>query len=232
MTSTRTNPNQIEAIVFDIGRVIVKLDPVRAFAHIAKMTAARNGRKLRSPRTPQNSDLKNRALGRELYQAIQRDPMWSDWQEGRVTPVQWYRNVCAHFSVKASFTDFCGAWNSTIVSEPDLLVPATLFARLHTRYRLVLLSNTDPLHVEHMRSNFRFLRYFDAGIFSCEVGASKPSSRIFRAAIKVARTPPRRILFIDDIKEFAWAARRIGLQAIQFHNRFQLERELRARGLL
>src|SRR5690348_13811524 len=105
MTSTARSNTEIEAIIFDIGRVIVKLDPVRAFAHIAKMTAARDGRKLRSRCTPQNSDGENGALGRELYQAIQRDPMWSDWQEGRVTPMEWYQTVCARFSVKASFTD-------------------------------------------------------------------------------------------------------------------------------
>ncbi|HET9399776.1 MAG TPA: HAD family hydrolase [Candidatus Acidoferrales bacterium] len=232
MTSTRHNPNQIEAIVFDIGRVIVKLDPIRALAHIAKMTAGRNGRAPKSAVNPEKDREKNKALGRELYHAIQRDPMWVDWQEGRVTPAEWHRKLCKRFNVKASFADFRGAWNSTIVSEPELLLPPRLFAQLHSRYRLVLLSNTDPLHVEHMRSNFRFLRHFDAAVFSCEIGASKPSSRIFRAAVRAAETSPKQILFIDDIREYAWAARRNGLQAIQFRNRFQLERELKQRALL
>lgn len=232
MTSTHRSTHEIEAVVFDIGRVIVKLDPIRAFAHIASLKASRNRRSTKSVVNPGNDRGKNKAIGRELYQAIQRDPMWIDWQEGRITPAAWHRNLCKRFGINASFEDFRCAWNSIIAPEPELLLPATLFARLRTRCRLLLLSNTDPLHVEHMRSNFRFIRHFDAGIFSCELGASKPSSRIFRAAIQAAGISPRRILFIDDVKEYACAARRNGLQAIQFRNRPQLERELRHRALL
>lgn len=232
MRARKTANRQIEAIVFDIGRVIVKLDPMRAFAHIARMSGARNGNARKSSTDRQNTVQSSLAAGRDLYLAIQRDPLWNDWQEGRVAPSNWYRNLCKRFNVKASYKDFREAWNSTIVSEPDLLLPASLFARLRARHRLVLLSNTDPLHVQHMQANFEFMRHFDEGVYSCEVGASKPSRAIFRAAIRAARTTPDRILFIDDIKDYISAARGIGLNAVHFRNRPQLLRELRRRKIL
>ena len=172
------------------------------------------------------------SAGRELYAAIQRDPLWLDWQEGRLTPAEWHKNLCRRFSVKADFEQFSFAWNSIIVPEPDLMLPISLLRHLHARYRLVLLSNTDPLHVAHMEQNFAFAQHFDAAVFSCAVGASKPSREIFRAAIRAAKAPPARILFVDDVREYTVAARRLGMQAVQFRNRGQFQRELSRRNLI
>jgi HAD superfamily hydrolase (TIGR01509 family) len=169
------------------------------------------------------------SAGRELYAAIQRDPLWLEWQEGRLTPAEWHRNVCRRFGAKATFEQFSQAWNSIIVPEPHLMLPIALFRQLHQRYRLVLLSNTDPLHVAHMEHNFAFRRHFDAAIYSCAVGASKPSREIFRAAIRAAAAPPARILFVDDVREYTVAARRLGMQAVHFRNRAQFLNEIRNR---
>jgi len=190
---------------------------------MARRAASRN-----DADTPRGSE----SAGRELYAAIQRDPLWLDWQEGRVTPSEWHKNLCRRFGVNANFEQFSLAWNSIIVSEPDLMLPISLFRQLHRRYRLVLLSNTDPLHVAHMQHNFAFTRHFDAAAYSCAVGASKPSREIFRAAIHAAKAPPARILFVDDVREYTVAARRLGMNAIQFRNRGQFQRELRRRNLL
>jgi len=217
--------SSVDTIVFDIGRVIVKLDPLRAFTHISGMRR-KSGAKTGSSSSDHTS------AGRELYVAIQRDPLWIDWQEGRVTPQEWHRNLCRRFGVKAGYDEFRRAWNSTIVPEPNLMLPLRLFADLHSRFRLVLLSNTDPLHVEHMLSSFTFMRHFDAGVYSCEVGASKPSHAIFRASIRASKSRPTRILFIDDVREYTVAARRLGMQSIQFRNRLQLEHDFRALGLI
>jgi HAD superfamily hydrolase (TIGR01509 family) len=83
-----------------------------------------------------------------------------------------------------------------------------------------------------MESNFKFLRYFPKRIYSCDVRASKPSVKIFRAAIRAAGVPAGRILFIDDIRQYVLAARRIGLNALQFRSRRRLEADLQRLRLL
>lgn len=215
MPRRRPRKPEIQAIIFDIGRVIVKLDPRRAIATIGAS----------SPNIPKESPEK-------IWTAIQEDSLWIDWQEGRVTPREWYRHLTARFHAPMSFEDFRAAWNSVILPEPDLLLPDSLFARLSGRCRLVLLSNTDPLHVKHLESDFRFLRHFPARIYSCRAGSSKPSPAIFRTAIRAAGVPPSRTLFIDDIRPFVLAARRMGLDAVQFRSRLQIEAALRLRHLL
>jgi putative hydrolase of the HAD superfamily len=156
--------------------------------------------------------------------------LWPGWQEGRVTPQEWYKNLVARFGVPISFDEFCEVWNS--VMSPKLILPERLFKQLSKKCRLVLLSNTDPIHVACMESTFSFVRYFPKRIYSCGVGASKPSVKIFLAAIRAAGVLPDRILFIDDIRQYVVAARRVGLQALQFRSRHQLEAALRQRRLL
>lgn len=201
--------SELNAIIFDIGRVIIDLDPSRAIATIgAASTLAPD----------------------KLWQSVQKDPLWDGWQEGRVTPREWYENLIARFHTPISFGEFRNAWNSVLV--PKLLLPQQLFKQLAKKCRLVLLSNTDPIHVRYMESKFSFPRYFPKRIYSCDVGASKPSAKIFHAAITAAGVPPSRILYIDDIPEYVLAARRIGLEAIQFRSRRRLEAALRALDLL
>jgi HAD superfamily hydrolase (TIGR01509 family) len=204
----RTKPS-IDAIIFDIGRVIVRLDPGRAIAAIGASASLAPDK---------------------LWAAVQEDPLWNGWQEGRVAPYEWYENLIKRFHMSITFDEFCDAWNSVI--SPNLILPERLFRQLSKVCRLVLLSNTDPIHVAHLESKFGFVRYFPERIYSCDVGASKPSPTIFRAAIKAADAPAIRALFIDDIRQYVLAARRCGLQAMQFRSRPQLEAALRQRHLL
>lgn len=210
---------RIEAIIFDIGRVIVALDPARALSAFqgasAGAGAAGAGEKL---------------SGERIWAAIQLDLLWKGFQEGRVSPQEWYLNLTRRFGVRVSFEEFVAAWNSVIRPEP--LLPDLLFERLSRRCRLVLLSNTDPIHVAHMEANFSFMRYFPARIYSCEVRATKPSPVIYRAALRAADAPASRVMFVDDVREYVLAARRMGLDGVQFHTRALLESALRVRRLL
>lgn len=156
--------------------------------------------------------------------------MWHDWQEGRATAREWHANVCKRFGLNVGFEDFCRAWNSVMLPEP--ILPDRLFERLAQRAKLVLLSNTDEIHVAHMESAFTFPRYFDARIYSNQVHASKPGRAIFRAALRAAGTKPRETLFIDDVKKYVLAAQKMGMDGIVFRNRRQLEGELRKRKLI
>jgi glucose-1-phosphatase len=220
----------IEAIIFDIGRVIVRLEPRRALAILTQSDGASAKSTSQSDSTSGMTAGDAAATADKMWAAVQADPMWHDWQEGRVTAEQWHENICRRFGLQVSFEDFCRAWNNVIA--PDLILPERLFRQLAKRVRLVLLSNTDVIHVEHMESALTFTRHFHAKIYSCEVGASKPGRAIFQSALKAVGTPAASSLFIDDVQAYVLAARRYGLQAIQFRNRPQLEAELRRRKLL
>ncbi len=199
----------IQALVFDIGRVIVRVNVKRALATLGTDAGL-------SPE--------------QVWEAIQTDPRWQDWQEGRVQPQEWHEHLARRFRFGLTFEQFCGAWNSAL--DPETILEEGLFRRLAQRHRLVLLSNTDPIHVAHMEAHFTFVRHFAGRVYSCRVGTSKPAAAIYRKAIEQAAASPERTLYVDDVQEYVEAARRVGLQAVLFQGPGQLLIDLRERRIL
>ena len=197
----------LRAVIFDIGRVLVRLDVASAVALLS------DGLSL-SPE--------------ELWSAIQTDPRWQDWQEGRIAPHDWHLHITKRLGSKLNFSEFCDAWNRTL--DPQPLQARDLFAGLAKSKRLALVSNTDPIHVAHLEANYDFFEFFPTAvrIYSCSFNASKPSPVIFQAALKAVRVKAQEAVFIDDILEYVEAARSLGLEGIHYRNPSQLRHDLRA----
>jgi len=197
----------LRAAIFDIGRVLVKLDIPRAIEGLSQGLSL-------SPA--------------EVWSAIEKDPRWHDWQEGRISPHDWYLHVTKRLGSPLKFSEFQEAWNRTL--DPVPLQSDDLFQSLSKELKLALLSNTDPIHVAHLESTFSFFRFFPvpARIYSCSIRSRKPSPVIFQAALKALKTPATQTVFIDDIPEFVQAARSLGLHGIQYLDPAQLRADLSA----
>ena len=68
-------------------------------------------------------------------------------------------------------------------------------------------------------------------VLSFEVRALKPGPEIFRVAIGRAGCRPEECFYTDDTAAHVDAARALGIDAVRFVDRDQLERELTARGI-
>jgi glucose-1-phosphatase len=199
---------KIRAIIFDIGRVLVRIDLGRAMNGLAEAMSM-------SPE--------------EVWSALEKHPTWPDWQEGRMTPRDFRLSVNKRFGTSLTFEQFTEIWNRVI--DPKPIVDGTLLAPLAKRYRLCLLSNTDPIHVAHLEATFEPMRYFPRRIYSCAVGVSKPNPLIYRSALEACQVAAKDALYIDDIPSYAEAARNLGLAAIVFKSPEQLSSDLQALGI-
>jgi len=219
----RLNPRDGErnappkGVIFDIGRVIVGLNLNRAFAQIA--AGIRDNRSSAQRLSPE-----------DVWKLVREDERWQDCQEGRLSPQEWHEHLLRRLKLSLTFAQFRDSWN--LVLDPETILGDDLFARLSARCRLALLSNTDPIHVQALEQLFTFNRHFPVRIYSCSVGASKPSAIIYQAALAQLGLPASEVLYIDDIEGFVHAARALGMDAIQFETRASLEDHLRRRGLL
>lgn len=204
-----TNP-AIRAIIFDIGRVLVRIDIRRAQLGLTQGLSL-------SPE--------------ELWSAIERDPRWSDWQEGRMTARDWHLNLSQRLGISLNFEQFSQVWNSAL--DPTPIHPDSLFERLSKSHRLGLLSNTDPIHVTHLESTYSFFRYFPKPVrtYSCSVGASKPDPLIFQKALRACKVEAEQAVYIDDIPAYVDAARSLGFSGIHFRSPEQLHQDLGALGI-
>lgn len=148
---------------------------------------------------------------------------------GQVPPEQFVEQLCGILGLEMEYGRFCEIWSSIFL--PDTLIPESLLAGLRSRYRLLLLSNTNAIHFQMVRQNYPLLRHFNDYVLSYEVGAMKPSARIYEEAIARAQCAPGECFFTDDIAEYVAAARQAGMDAVQFQSAAQLESELQQRGV-
>jgi HAD superfamily hydrolase (TIGR01549 family) len=199
-----------KAIIFDIGRVLIRLDIARAQRGLAEGLAM----------SPQ-----------ELWTAIEKDPRWKDWQEGRISARDWHLHLSSKLKLPLSFQKFTEVWNLAL--DPEPIHSSDFFAGLAKRYRIGLLSNTDPIHVAYLHSTYDFFNYFPAErrIYSCMVGVSKPNPAIYQAALKACKTSARESVYVDDIRENVEAAERLGLTGVQYHSAAQLEQDFHKLGI-
>jgi glucose-1-phosphatase len=201
-------PRKFRAILFDVGRVLIQVDIARAAAGLAAGLTL-------SPA--------------ELWSAIQNDPHWQDWQEGRMDPHAWYEHLSKRLGISIGFEQFNVVWNQALHPEP--LLDTGYLAGLAKRYRLALVSNTDPVHVAHIEASYHFIVHFPVRIYSCSIGASKPNPLIYREALRGCRVRAEEAVFIDDLAAYVESARRLGMAGIRFESPGQLASELGELGI-
>ena len=99
------------------------------------------------------------------------------------------------------------------------------------RYPIVLLSNTNEMHFQHLVERFDVLGLPDRFILSYRIGCSKPDPRIYQAAIEAAGHSGDVCVYIDDIPDYVQAASRQGMHGIVFRTAEELQMDLAALGL-
>ena len=181
----------IEAILFDLGKVLLDFDYGIAAQRIAargKVTAA------------------------AVKSFIDHSPLLFQYETGRLTKAQFFAEICAA-------TGFCGSLDEFSEFFSDIFVPIDPMVALHAELRqrgipTYIFSNTNELAVGHIRRNFPFFANFDGYVLSYEHGAMKPEEKIYEV---VERTSGRRgaeFLYLDDRPENLAAGAARGWQVI------------------
>ena len=197
-----------KALIFDLGKTLVHFDFQRGY------------RALEGLCPHPAAEIPRRLAGTGLVEKF---------ETGLVEPHDFVTQMASVLELRVDYQRFCQIWGSIFA---DTLVPDSMLAALHARYRMVLLSNTNAIHFEFIRARYAtLLRHFDACVLSYEVKSMKPHAGIYHAAIEKAGCPAAECFYTDDIADYVAGARALGIDAVQFQNAAQLERDLLARGI-
>jgi putative hydrolase of the HAD superfamily len=199
-----------DAIVFDLGGVLLELDYERTSAAFEQLA----GRRLPGlySKTEQN-DLFDRfergQLDAASFRAELRRVLWRDTGESVGTPAG-----------SPSDAALDAAWNALLGGVPAQNVE--LLLRLRGTHRVYLLSNTNAIHIEaffHRFEREHGARYglwselFHRDYYSHRIGHRKPDAAIFQHVLREEGLTPERTLFIDDNWHNVLGAREVGLDA-------------------
>ena len=112
------------------------------------------------------------------------------------------------------------------------IIRATLFEgmyelieNLSKEYKLGILSNTTYFESQ-VPINWKINTFFDAQVYSWQLGSIKPSIINFKTICSKLNVSPIEAIFVDDGEKNIITAREYGLKGIQYRNIKQLKKEL------
>lgn len=157
-----------------------------------------------------------------VEQAVFLNPDWILGDMGAVTPDEWLnlmisKEPALEKEIRAVYDGF-GA-----VIEKFPYTDAWVGNFREKGYHLYYLSNfPEELHRKSY-DTLRFLDDFDGGIFSWKVKCIKPEEKIYRLLLEQYHLKPEECLFYDDTAVNIEAAKKLGINAILFHQDIALQ---------
>jgi len=201
----------IKNIIFDLGGVIVKLDRFTCLESFKK-------------------------IGFEDFGSILNDfiqeGFFLDFEKGLITAEKFRDIIREHIGKPVSDEKIDKAMADFLECIPQYKLD--LIYNLKQTYKVYLLSNTNPIAMDHVRRLFcasgrEMNEYFHKIYLSYEMKLAKPDPEIFMEVLKDAGITAEESLFIDDGLKNIQTARSLGIETLHISSESNLEKEVKTR---
>lgn len=209
MPKNKKDQKKIKAVLFDLGKVLLNFNFEPAFRRLEKRGA------------------KNAAQIRRFFLRSGLEVLYDG---GKISSREFYLEVKRGLGLEISFTQFRAVWNDIFTPIAPMI---RLVGRLHGKKRLVLISNTNAMHFDHVKKRYAVLKKFDRHVLSYKEKVRKPDPRIYQVASAACRAHPHEIFYIDDREDLTDAARDLGFHVHTYRNDLgSLTAALKSKGVL
>jgi glucose-1-phosphatase len=210
MNSPLLSPGDADALLFDLGRVVLDVD----FSRVVACWAGHAGCE---PAL---------LAGRFSW----RDEFYQQHEKGEISDAEFFAALRALLNVELSDAQFLEGWNAIFAGEMPGIAP--LLARAAERVPLYAFSNTNSAHVEHFSQAYAdVLGHFREMFLSSTIGLRKPDAAAYDHVVKAIGVPASRIVFFDDLAENIKGARARGLTAVHVTSPDDVAQALAALGI-
>jgi glucose-1-phosphatase len=202
-------PGAADALLFDLGRVVLDIDfdeTLRCWASHAGCEPAR------------------------LVGRFARDEIYQRHERGEISNAEFFDGLRASLGIGLSDDQFLEGWNAIFAGEMPGIAP--LLKRAAQRLPLYVLSNTNSAHVEHFSVAYAdVLGHFREMFLSSIIGLRKPDAAAYDHVVKAIGVPAQRIVFFDDLAENIEGAKARGLTAVHVTSSADVAGALAALGI-
>jgi putative hydrolase of the HAD superfamily len=210
MTPPLLSPGAADALLFDLGRVVLDID-------FSKVVACWAGHAGCEPA---------HLSGRFSW----RDEFYQQHEKGEISDAEFFAALRALLGVELSDAQFLQGWNEIFAGEMPGIAP--LLQRAAQRLPLYAFSNTNAAHVEHFSETYAgVLGHFREIFLSSAIGLRKPDAAAYDHVVKAIGVPASRIVFFDDLAENIDGARACGLTAVHVTSPDDVAHALAALGI-
>lgn len=149
------------------------------------------------------------------YNQAMQSEVFNKFEKGQIARPEFYAALRSWgFSMEDRAIDEC--WNKMIQEVPRENL--RYLQDLAAQYNLVLLSNTNEIHIEAFRETIdqkfgwnKFKKLFSRIYFSNLIGMRKPDAEIFQFVIDHSNLNIRETIFIDDSIQHVQGAKELGI---------------------
>ena len=202
---------RIQAVIFDLGNVLIDFDHTIAARRIAAF----------SQKTAQ-----------EIFDLFFDSELTGLFEAGRILPEEFFLRIKEALGLKIDYPEFLPIWNEIFFLSQKNRAVYRLARSLKQNYKLALLSNVNILHFDYLRKNFAVFDAFHHIVASYEVGVCKPDPRIYRHTLELLKaSSPSRVFYTDDRAELVQKAGELGIRSFVFKDLTQLKVDLESAGI-
>jgi FMN phosphatase YigB (HAD superfamily) len=170
------SPGSADALLFDLGRVVLDVDFKKTLAcwaghagcepaHLAALFTSRDG-------------------------------MYQRHEKGEISDAEFFDALRTTLRIGISDAQFLEGWNAIFAGEMPGIAP--LLARAAQGVPLYAFSNTNGAHVEHFSAAYAgVLGHFREMFLSSVIGLRKPDAEAYDHVVKAIGAPAERIVFLD-----------------------------------
>jgi len=191
--------NSVNAIIFDLGGVILNLDyqlTIDAFRNLGK------------------DDFD------QLYRQAYQDKIFDQYETGQISSAEFRSYLKTFYDTTIQDEQIDDSWNVMLLDLPQERVD--LLMNLKNDYRIFLLSNTNELHYNYFRNTVDKVfgdpnlleDIFEKTYYSHFMNERKPNAEAFLNVLNENQLSAETTLFIDDSEQHIEGAKKVGLQTI------------------
>jgi len=189
---TSLSPGSADALLFDLGRVVIDIDFSRAIACWAGHAGCQ----------PE-----------AIVARYVRDEAYRMHEVGKISDEAYFDSLRGSLGIAISDAQFLEGWNAIFAGAmPDI---AELLPRAARHMPIYAFSNTNRPHVDYFSKEYAgLLGHFRELYLSSSIGLRKPDAEAFDHVVAAMGVSASRIVFFDDLAENVEGARARGLTAV------------------
>ncbi|MDG0995197.1 MAG: HAD-IA family hydrolase [Akkermansiaceae bacterium] len=137
-----------------------------------------------------------------------------EFEAGRIMPDEYFPWAAKVLGHSGPLKNFMNAWID--IFSPNLPMWTCIGELQEQGHRLILFSNINDPHKQHLMEHYPVFENFSGGIFSHQTGHIKPESEIYDLAINQYQLNPPQTAYIDDLPANIQGGKRAGFVCHQY----------------
>jgi HAD superfamily hydrolase (TIGR01509 family) len=186
---------KVNALIFDLGGVILNLDQDKTLRAFNRM-------------------------GANLEELNLASTVFTDFETGKLSEDDFRQVLKTALHGRFDDAQIDHAWNAMLLDIPRKRIE--LLIKLRKHFRIHLLSNSNSIHItyfhewfnQHFGSEYSWNELFDTIFYSHEIGLRKPTAACYEYVLNAINESAEKCVFIDDSHINIRGAESVGIRTL------------------